>query len=165
MPVSCNYYMKNCKFVNRNKIFDNLRFLKDNTMYDIATLKSKFFYDVLCQAKSERSYCEQYWQNLFDLEMLNSDWTRIYNAKVWHIPIQKISEFNYKILHNLITCRNSVSKWKKEITPNCYRVELFYRKISMHHLLNESYDFNVKDVLEDIKIVLSEFYEVNWLAN
>ncbi len=58
----------------------------------------------------------------------------------------------------------SRSKSGANVRNWCYRVELFYRKISMHHLLNESYDFNVKDVLEDIKIVLSEFYEVNWFS-
>ena len=119
ISISNKFCMKNCKFVNKNKVFTNLRFLHNNSFYDISTLNSKFFYNILCLKKSERSYCEQHWQNLFDTEILHSDWTKIYNAKVWQIPIQKISEFNYKLLHMLISCRQTVSKWKKEITPNC----------------------------------------------
>jgi hypothetical protein len=39
--------------------------------------------------------------------------------KVWQISIKKIAEFNYKLLHRIITCRHTVSKWKRDITPNC----------------------------------------------
>ncbi len=35
------------------------------------------------------------------------------------MPIKKIAEFNYKLLHRIITCRYIVSQWKNDVTPYC----------------------------------------------
>ena len=90
VPVTSNYCMKKCTFINKSKITSNHRFLHEDKLYDIDLLKSKFFYHILCQRKSERSYCEIYWQKSYDIEILHSDWAKIYNAKIWHIPTKGI---------------------------------------------------------------------------
>ena len=46
----------------------------------------------------------------------------------------------------------------------CSRVHVFYRKLSMHHLLNTNSDFNTDSVIKDMSDVLSEHYEVEWYA-
>ncbi len=35
------------------------------------------------------------------------------------MSIKRIAEFNYKLLHRIITCRYLVSKWKNDVTPYC----------------------------------------------
>ena len=39
--------------------------------------------------------------------------------KIKTIPCKKISEFNYKILHNLLVTGYILSKWNKNIPPEC----------------------------------------------
>ena len=39
-------------------------------------------------------------------------WKNIHEQKLGDIPIPKISEFNCKILHNIVTCGMYLSKWK-----------------------------------------------------
>ncbi len=108
-----------CQYINTDTINQNNWFLYKNKFYSINDLKSKFYYSILVENKSKQSSNEQYWQCLFQLELLHKDWSDTYTPKIWNMPIKKIAEFNYKLFHKIITCRYLISKWTNEITPYC----------------------------------------------
>ncbi len=119
LPLCHQFDTSVCQYINTHKINQNNRFLYINKFYSINDLKFKFYYSILVEKKSERSCNEQYWQCLFQLKLLHTDWSDIYTSKIWNMPIKKIAEFNYKLLCRIITCRYLVSKWKYEVTPYC----------------------------------------------
>ena len=54
------------------------------------------------------------------------DWRNIYVNRIHNLPINKISEFMYKIFHRLIVSRQTLKKWKRtesELCPICHQVE------------------------------------------
>ncbi len=44
------------------------------------------------------------------------------------------------------------------------RIKTLFGQQSMSHLFNPIYVFNVKSILDDLQVVLSEHYEVHWYA-
>lgn len=113
-------------YINTKLIYVNTRFLYNNKWYEIDTLSSKFFYDVLIDRKYERTYAEKIWQKKFNISIFQSEWKKIYNKKVLKMPFPKMKEFNYKLIHNLVASRNVVSKWNKNVScfcPYCNEIE------------------------------------------
>ena len=46
-------------------------------------------------------------------------WKLIYIQKITNILDKNVAEFNYKLLHNLLSNRNLVSKWNRDIDNKC----------------------------------------------
>lgn len=66
---------------------------------------------------------ESVWANTFLLDD-TYEWENIYTEKIKKIFDKNVSEFNYKLLHNLITCNKYVSKWKTDLDKNCINCNL-----------------------------------------
>ena len=58
----------------------------------------------------------------------------------------------------------ALNKSGPQVKNWCYRIKTFYRQQSMSHLFNPTYVFNVKSIVGDLQVVLSEHYEVQWYA-
>jgi len=113
-----------CKFNNKYyALFENVDqkvTIESRTkVYEICYEKSKFFYDLLLDKKYVRSYMEKSWAKHFDREISIPKWEQIYVRRVNKIPGRKLSEFMYKLLHNLILCRKTLFKWKRCNTQVC----------------------------------------------
>ena len=55
----------------------------------------------------------------FKFENVKSIWKNVYSQKVKLIKIIKISEFNFKLLHNIVPCGKVISKWQHDISSRC----------------------------------------------
>ena len=44
---------------------------------------------------------------------------KFYKQKIVDIKIVKLKEFNFKLLHNIVPCGKTVSKWNKNISEWC----------------------------------------------
>lgn len=99
--------------------------------------KSSFFYSILLQQNSKKPNMESVWANIFLLDDTYV-WENIYTEKIKKIFDKNVSEFNYKLLHNLITCNKYVSKWKTDLDKNCINCNL---EEDVKHLIFDCYIF------------------------
>ena len=107
---------RDAKYVN---ISNTEYFLfKDNSVRSVKYLRSDFYYSIFLNSKIHKPIYEKKWENIFKISG-NCIWKNIYTAKIKHMYENKISEFNYKLLHCIICNNLSVSKWNKEVTPLC----------------------------------------------
>lgn len=61
---------------------------------------------------------ENCWSKLFCIDDRQL-WGNIYQEKVKKIFDKNVSEFNYKLIHNILSCNKCVSKWKENFDKNC----------------------------------------------
>lgn len=81
---------------------------------------------------------ESVWANTFLLDDTYV-WENICTEKIKKIFDKNVSEFNYKLLHNLITCNKYVSKWKTDSDKNCIHCNL---EEDVKQLIFDCYIFN-----------------------
>ena len=62
---------------------------------------------------------ESVYANEFNFDIEHEIWSNIFKQKVVNICIPKLSEFIFKIVHNILPCGNCLNKWKPEIGANC----------------------------------------------
>ena len=85
-------------------------------------MKSKFFYDCIIEKKTfQRQTWSPYGQNYLILVIVILYGRKIYNQKVTSMKIAKVSEFNFKLLHNIVPCGNIIHKWQRNISENCLK--------------------------------------------
>ena len=82
--------------------------------YVILDQRSKFFYELLMEKKCVRPYMEKWWVKHFSKDIDMYKWENIYINRVQGLPDSKLKDFMYKLLHNLLPCRETLFKWKKE---------------------------------------------------
>ena len=120
-----------CKFGNKEyakytNIIHNSMINTKKGVFDFCCQKSKFFYELLIEKKCKRPYMEKSWAKQFDKEISIAKWEQIYTRRINGLPDKKLSEFVYKLMQNLILCRNVLFKWKRCsacICPICGDVE------------------------------------------
>ena len=59
---------------------------------------------------------EKVWETKFNETYNSSGWSNIYSKIVKSVPCEKLSEFKYKLLHNLIYPRYILNKWKPSVS-------------------------------------------------
>ena len=72
------------------------------------------------------------WEQRLNYHMPNDGKSLVYHRKIVTIKENKIKEFNYKVLNNILACNNLVSKWDASKSGNC---EICALKDDIHHLL------------------------------
>ena len=85
---------------------------------ELKICKSNIFYQMLVKKVRQRGNMESIYSNEFSFDNNFTIWKNIYDQKIEEIPIPKISEFNYKIMHNIVPCGMYLSKWKN-ISAKC----------------------------------------------
>ena len=121
----CNYNDKHyAPFENVNN--KHLFIHGKHKSHVILDQKSKFFYTLLLENKCIRPYMEKWWLKHFNRDIDMYKWENIYINRVHGLPDNKLKEFMYKLLHNLLPCRETLFKWKKEesnVCPICNEIE------------------------------------------
>ena len=79
--------------------------------------KSNFFYKNLVSQKCTRPASEQHGCDKLNVRI--EDFEKAYLLKVLRIKDKKISEMNFKILHNILPCNKNLNLWKKSNSVNC----------------------------------------------
>ena len=113
---------------------------------DFKSCKSKFFYDCLRSLKCELPTGQIYWSDVLDLA--NEEFSSVYKNKISGIKEKKLSEFNYKVLHNILPCNTNLVRWQKKDEKNC---RLCNVEESIEHMLFHCID--ARSVWEDFKNV------------
>lgn len=91
---------------------------EQNTFVVQTCNKSKALYLNIVQGKREIASLKQISIET-DIQMSKPLLEKIFKRKVITMEIQKIAEFNYKVLHNILACGALISKWDKEVNENC----------------------------------------------
>ena len=112
-----NFDCTKAKYVNvdRNATYF---ILANNRICDFNDVNSKLFYKILLSQKTVKSYMEKYWCKTFECDL---NWHLIYKQMIENIHIPIVSEFNYKLLHNLLGTRSLACKWDNTIDKYCVR--------------------------------------------
>ena len=93
----------------------------DNKLYlKYLTWKSKFFYETLINDISESPKYNMLKNNFVDLQ--EHEINRTIYFKIQKMPEKKLTEFNYKIMHNILICGKYLSKWDDSINPIQYGI-------------------------------------------
>ena len=122
----CEYYILRNVFCKLKRQFDfsnaiysnikhNMIFNFQSGRHTVEGKRCKFFYDFLLQKKVQRP-C---YQNIMSKNFNISDrilWENVYQTKLKFIDDPLVSEFNYKLLNNLLSNNLFLSKWKKHFT-------------------------------------------------
>lgn len=103
--------------INFTNPLAKLHFYFEGKLEDTSNKKPKFFYNIFVFKKSQKPVMKNTWCKEFQIEKLY--FNIIYKNKVRSLFDKFNSEFNYKLLHNLLTTNLSVSKWDKSINGNC----------------------------------------------
>ena len=111
-----NKELTNAKYT---KISNNISILHQNKNHNVILKKSKFYYDCLKQNNISRGNMESIWSRVFKFNNSKFVWNKIYQQKIIELDIAKVSEFNFKVLHNILPCGKVLSKWLKNCTENC----------------------------------------------
>ena len=154
-----NYVYKKFKSVDFSiapfaKITRSMLLLFNGKLFDIKDQKSNFFYMIL-NNKSERCKMESVYSREFNIEGNRDFWKKIYVQKVKEIKIIKLSEFNFKLLHNIIPCGKILCKWKDNISEKCI---LCNDIETVKHMLYECK--NVQKILDKASHILK--FEIKW---
>ena len=114
------------------RISNSITLSDGKKFYVIKDQKSKFYYRCLKEKNVNRSDMENRWSKEFNFENSAKVWKSIYWQKISCIHDNKLAEFNYKILHNILPCGYILSKWNADIKEQC---EVCNDKETMKHML------------------------------
>ena len=96
-------------------------FLMKKNLVDLENEKSKMFHKSFIRKNSTRHYMEKVWETkLFNQTYNSSEWSNIYSRMVKSVPCKKLSEFQYKLLYNLIYRGYILNKWKPSVSSHYF---------------------------------------------
>ena len=98
---------------------------------DTSLSPTKQFYNKII-AKFKQSASLSKWENILNTNISPQIKTQIFERKINKIKENKIKEFNYKVLHNILACNNLLSKWVPDNDGTC---ELCKTKDDIYHLI------------------------------
>ena len=98
-----------------NAIYSNIRnnmiFNFPSGRHTVEGKRCKFFYDILLQKKVQRPCYQNTMSKIFSITD-RMVWKNVYQTKVKLIDDPIVSEFNYKLLNNLLNNYLFLSRWK-----------------------------------------------------
>lgn len=101
------------------KLYHNLTFKISGT--DIPFTKTFNFKLMFCHVvklKFERTYQEKAWCNVMQISYQRHLWTSVWNF-VYYLQENKLKQFRFRILHNILPCAKLAYRWKIVDSPNC----------------------------------------------
>ena len=128
-----------CTKVKYINIVNRKCFLFNHKYQNIHEQKSTFFNDALLIFFS-KTVLSKYSHKGFNIADMKS-WYQIYENDVKNMQDRNITEFNYKLLNNLLCNNLYLSKWKQGTTKcTMYRKVCLYKVEYMKHSLYECCD-------------------------
>ena len=104
------------KYVNKTRI-NAMYMMTIDGVIDVSNVRSDVFYKIMIKDEITKPNAELYWNNRFSLNVIS--WQNIYNKRVKKLQDRKIAEFNFKLLHRIVPCGLSLSKWNHNISERC----------------------------------------------
>ena len=100
-----------------NNVTKSLRFAFYNGFHCIIDKKCKFFYEILLSKKFKKPCYQSYFSREFCIS--KPSWRNIYKSKVLCMYDKRLSEFNYKLLNNILCCNLFLEKCKIRLNAKC----------------------------------------------
>lgn len=122
--------------------------------FDIFDKRCKFYYVNLLHKKFKPPCYQSAFNNLFNIGRDN--WKDIYERKVKNMYDKRLSEFNYKLLNNILNCNSFQYKCKSRSNANCEFCPC--EKEDIKHLLFDC--LSVQRLWQKLKIILN--FDVCW---
>ena len=110
------YEMYKTNFVN--EICTHKIYFRKSCIVNPKDYKCKLFYSILRDKKFDAPSHQSFLSRMFNIQR-KSSWSAIYIQKISNIYDKKVAEFNFKMMHNLLSNRYILSKWKHDIDRNC----------------------------------------------
>ena len=121
---------------------------------------------------------EERWENILQEEI---DWKSVWLFNLQAVKESKLTEFNYKLLHNLIPHRYNLYKWKLRDNPlcsfdgeiqdnvhlfvTCKKTQLFWVEFAsiVYQLVNIKLDFGVATLIKGYELKNKKYRILNLL--
>ena len=87
-------------------------------VYDIST---KQFYKLLSLNGSDDNRCCTYWEERIDSSL---QWPKIFKRNLRHCKENKLKEFNFKVMYNLLPVRKNLYKWNFITDGKCQHCDI-----------------------------------------
>lgn len=155
------------QILQSNDEISELEYIRDY----ILSSKSKPYYNILLEKRATQARLK-YWSQILKITFSHEDIKLICLGKIISINYNKLQEFNYKVLHNILPCGNLVNKWDRSVSDTCTICNV---KEDVYHML---YDcvlakriwnyINIKlNVNIDINVFIygSDNNEVNYITS
>ena len=142
--------------------------------------KSKLFYKLTSNYSNTKIKAEEKWDNRFkNNKQIN--WKVIWNFNLKAIRENKIAEFNFKFLHDIIPHKYNLYKWKLSNNPlcsydddlhdsihlfvNCKQTKLFRKKFSdaVAKIYNIRFSFNEYILINGYNLEVKTLHSLNFL--
>lgn len=120
----------------------------------ICDINSKLIYDIFRQKQFVAPLHQLYYKNVFEIS--KESWKSIYEQKILAIKDKKISDFNYRLLNNLLCNREMMKRWK--IVENDMCVFCKDVKENNEHLILRCK--NVSQIWDTVQKCLN--FDVSW---
>ena len=99
---------------------------------DVVGTKAKVYYHFLNEKKVSVSYMINVWQRRLDL-LHTFDWDPVFDFKLSRLKLNKIRQFNFKVINNILPFKDNLMKWK--ILANAQCKSCNENESLMHNLL------------------------------
>ena len=117
---------------------------------NICSSKSKSFYNSLLKMKVSEPTILNKWQR--ELKLSHSfEWEPVFNFKLSHMKNNKIRQFNFKLIYNILPFKDNLFKWK--ISSNVECKFCHNNESLMHNLLHCP---KVKNIWGKVKYLMDE---------
>lgn len=131
------------------KIRECTSILVKNKFYEISKLSNNIIYDILIGKETlSCNKMESVFNKEFNIINKQQTWKTIYEQKIVSIKIEKLREFNFKLLHNIVPCGYILSKWNDKVNVNC---QLCGEIETTKHMLYEcTHIRNIWDIISNV---------------
>ena len=141
---------------NETEISNEMFEISNGDLINLSHMKAKHFYIILNISKIGNPSVSLFWQEVLNLP-IDFDWRHVLNFKLKKIKENKVRQFNFKLLHNVLPFKDNLYKWKIttdisckfcneqesliHILLRCRQVATFWKRI--HHLVITLFKTNI----------------------
>ena len=99
----------------KSKVKTELKLLGSST-FNINKLSNKQIYNTYMKKSFEKPFIHSFWKTRFNT---NIPWSCVYESIHNNSPHNKIIQFRYKLIHNIIATKENLKKWKIDNSDQC----------------------------------------------
>ena len=148
------------KITNRKLSTDHkqsfIMFMINNKLRHICDIESKSLYK-LFNVHHENASCIKHWERE---NIYYDNWENIFRFKINNRILNKIGQFEYNILYNLICCRKNLFTWKLVDTNRCHFCNVIDDYDHFFITCNENKDLWLK-FSNYVKCVMNNDFEIS----
>ena len=131
------------------KVIEEDYYVIRNDTVKLMNMKTKDFYTNLVKLKKSGPSILQYWQYKLGLPP-DFEWIHVLQFKLKYLKHNKIKQFNFKMLHNLLPFKMNLCRWKLSTDTSCMfcEAEETFDHIMLHCLHVSNFWIKVSEFLQ-----------------